>query len=56
VDSLILQTGADTTVRVTNAQVLERRATPNSLMPTGLLDAATDQEIADLFAYLRGFR
>ena len=53
VDSLILQTGPATTVRVTNAQVSERRVTTQSLMPAGLLDRLTDQEIADLYGYLK---
>ena len=56
VDSLILQTGADSTVRITNTQIIERRATPNSLMPAGLLDKLTDGDVADLYAYLKGLR
>jgi hypothetical protein len=56
VDSLILQTGADTTIRVTNNQIVERRVTSNSLMPAGLLDKLTDREISDLFAYLKTLR
>jgi putative membrane-bound dehydrogenase-like protein len=56
VDSLILQTGADTTIRITNSQIVERRATPNSLMPAGLLDKLNDSEVADLFAYLKSMR
>jgi putative heme-binding domain-containing protein len=56
VDSLILQTGTDTTVRITNNQVAERRVTTNSLMPAGLLDKLTDRETADLFAYLKTLR
>jgi putative membrane-bound dehydrogenase-like protein len=53
VDSVILQTGPATTVRLTNPQIVSRRVTPNSLMPAGLLDPLTDQEIVDLYAYLR---
>ena len=56
VDSLILQTGADSTIRITNNQVVERRVTPNSLMPAGLLDKLTEREIADLYAYLKSMR
>jgi hypothetical protein len=40
-------------VRLTNAQIAERRLTTRSLMPAGLLDRLGDQEIADLYAYLK---
>jgi putative heme-binding domain-containing protein len=53
VDSLLLQTGPATTVRVVNQQITARRVTETSLMPTGLLDKLTDREIADLYAYLK---
>jgi putative membrane-bound dehydrogenase-like protein len=53
VDSLILQTGAVTTVRLDGQQVAARRPTDVSLMPPGLLDKLTDGEVADLYAYLR---
>ncbi|MCG3198609.1 MAG: c-type cytochrome [Candidatus Omnitrophica bacterium] len=53
-DSLILQTGADTTVRVLGDEVVEKRDLETSLMPTGLLDPLTDAEIGDLGTYLRG--
>src|SRR5262249_52805109 len=53
VDSLILQTGPATTVRIVNTQRPARRFTDTSLMPAGLLDKLTDREIADLYAYLR---
>jgi putative heme-binding domain-containing protein len=56
VDSLILQTGPSATVRVDVASIVYRRPTPLSLMPAGLLDALGDQEIVDLYAYLRGLR
>jgi putative heme-binding domain-containing protein len=53
VDSVILQTGATTTVRLAGDQIESRRDAPGSLMPTGLLDRLSDQEIADLYAYLK---
>ncbi len=56
VDSLILQTGLDTTIRITNNQIVERRVGSNSLMPAGLLDQLPDSEIADLYAYLKSLR
>jgi putative membrane-bound dehydrogenase-like protein len=54
VDSLLLQTGPATTVRLTNPQVRERRPTAVSLMPAGLIDALSDRDLADLYAYLKG--
>jgi putative heme-binding domain-containing protein len=56
VDSLILQTGPDATVRLTNPRVTERRVLPSSLMPAGLLDKLTDRDVADLYAYLKAHR
>jgi putative heme-binding domain-containing protein len=53
-DSLILQTGADTTVRVPAEKIESRRISDVSLMPAGLIDMLTDAEIADLYAYLKG--
>jgi putative heme-binding domain-containing protein len=53
VDSLLLQTGPATTVRVVNTQIVSRRFTETSLMPTGLLDKLSDRDISDLYAYLK---
>jgi putative heme-binding domain-containing protein len=53
VGSVLLQTGPDKTVRITNKQIAERRVLPISLMPAGLLDKLSDGEIADLYAYLK---
>jgi putative heme-binding domain-containing protein len=53
VDSVILQTGSATTLRLANRQVSERHLTTTSLMPTGLLDRFSDRDLADLYAYLR---
>jgi putative membrane-bound dehydrogenase-like protein len=53
VDSLILQTGASTTVRMDGASVVARFVSAQSLMPAGLLDPLSDREIVDLYAYLR---
>ena len=56
VDSLILQTGADAVIRITNSQIVERRPSEKSLMPAGMLDKLSDQDITDLYAYLKGLR
>jgi putative heme-binding domain-containing protein len=53
VDSLILQTAADATVRINASQIVERRVTTSSIMPAGLIDELTDSQIADLYAYLK---
>src|SRR5262249_55936636 len=53
VDSVLLQTGPATTVRLAHRQITDRRLTLTSLMPTGLLDRLSDGEIGDLYAYLK---
>jgi putative heme-binding domain-containing protein len=53
-DGVILQTGPAETVRVPGEKIAGRRLTALSLMPAGLLDRLSDQEIADLYAYLKG--
>jgi putative heme-binding domain-containing protein len=53
VDSVLLQTGPATTVRLVHKQIAEKRLSPISLMPVGLLDRLADADIADLYAYLK---
>ncbi len=43
--------GRNQTIRLDDADAI--RQIPESVMPTGLLDGLSDQEIRDLFAYLR---
>ena len=52
-DGTLLQTGPDVTVRIRGAEVRERRAAGMSLMPTGMLEGLADDELADLYAYLK---
>jgi len=52
-ETTLLQTGPDTTVRVLNGETSSMRKSGQSLMPTGLLDPLSDQELGDLYAYLR---
>ena len=52
-DGTLLQTGPDTTVRITGDELASQRGGEQSLMPTGLLAGLTDQQLADLDAYLR---
>jgi putative heme-binding domain-containing protein len=55
-DGVILQTGADTAVRLAGASIASMRPVDVSLMPAGLIDKLTDAEIADLLAYLTTLR
>jgi putative heme-binding domain-containing protein len=52
-DSVLMLTGPGESIRLANTQISERRLTTTSLMPTGLLDRVKDDEIADLFVYLK---
>ena len=51
-EGTLLQTGADTTVRVTEEELEALMPSRRSLMPTGLLEGLSDAQIADLYAYL----
>lgn len=53
-DGVLLQTAADTTIRLPGKAIEGRKPGVQSLMPTGLLDALKDDEVADLMAYLKG--
>lgn len=52
-DGTLLQTGPDTTVRITGDELASQRGGEQSLMPTGLLAGLFDHQLADLDAYLR---
>ncbi len=52
-DGVILQTNADTSVRISGENIASKRPVEASLMPAGLLDKLADTEVADLFAYLK---
>jgi putative membrane-bound dehydrogenase-like protein len=52
-DSTLLQTAPDTTTRITGDEIVVMRKSKTSLMPSGLLNGISDQELADLFAYLK---
>ncbi|RIK83773.1 MAG: hypothetical protein DCC68_03035 [Planctomycetota bacterium] len=52
-EGTLLQTGPDTTIRVTDEIYTARRESRMSLMPTGLLDGVSDGEIADLYKHLQ---
>jgi hypothetical protein len=50
---VLLLTGPGQSVRLAHKQISERRLTATSLMPAGLLDRLGDEEIGDLYAYLK---
>jgi putative heme-binding domain-containing protein len=52
-DGVLLQTAPSTMIRIPGNDIEEQRLQRTSIMPTGLLDKATDMELADLMAYLR---
>lgn len=52
-DGTLIQTGPDTTIRITGDDLAARQLSTQSLMPTGLLQGASDQELADLYEYLK---
>jgi putative heme-binding domain-containing protein len=52
-DQVHLQTIDDKWRSIARDQISEVRVQPQSLMPDGLLDSLSDQELRDLFAYLR---
>lgn len=53
IDGIILQTGASTSVRISGKQIAGKRTSDQSLMPAGLLDKLSQQEIADLIGWLQ---
>ena len=52
-DEVVLANGPETEVRIARADVLEMRPGKVSLMPDGLEQALTRQELADLLAFLK---
>ncbi len=52
-DGIILQVGADQTVRIAGETIDVKKPGKLSLMPVGLLDKLNEEEIAHLFAYLK---
>lgn len=52
-DGFLLRNSSGQTFRIETSQVDEKRKSPVSLMPTGLLRGLSPQDHADLYAYLR---
>lgn len=55
-DEIVLATGPDTEVRIARADVRETRPGAVSVMPAGLDEQLTRQELADLLAFLKNTR
>ena len=55
-DEVVLANGPETEARIARADVLEMRPGKVSLMPDGLEQALTRQELADLLAFLKAAR
>ena len=53
VDGFLLRNGSGQTFRIETNQVDEKRKSPISLMPAGLLKGFTPKDHADLYAYLK---
>ena len=52
-DLLLLQTGADAVVRIRGEEIATRRTTTQSIMPLGMLNDFSADDLADLYAYLQ---
>jgi len=54
-DGVILQTGATTTVRLAENEIVSRQPSNLSLMPSELLSGLKASDLADLYSYLKRF-
>ena len=52
--ALLLRDLAQNSITLPRAEIKDLKAMPVSLMPEGITDAPTDQQVRDLFAYLMG--
>jgi putative heme-binding domain-containing protein len=53
VDGLTLSTPQLQTVRLESREIVRQETSPLSLMPAGLIDDLTCQDLADLYAWLQ---
>ncbi len=56
VDSLLMLTGPGESIRLAHPQIADRQLTTTSLMPAGLLDRLSDEEIVHLYSYLKSLK
>ena len=55
-DEVVLATGPNAEARIARAEIVEMRPGTVSIMPQGLDEQLTKQELADLIAFLRATR
>ncbi len=55
IDGVMLQTGADASIRIPGSQLGTKRTSDRSLMPAGLLDKLSDEEVAGLIGWLQRY-
>ena len=55
-DGVIVQTGATTTARLAESDIVSRHPSNLSLMPNGLLSGLSPSDVADLYSYLKTLR
>jgi putative heme-binding domain-containing protein len=55
IDGVMLQTGADASIRIPGNQLGTKRTSDRSLMPAGLLDKLSDEEVAGLIGWLQRY-
>jgi hypothetical protein len=53
VDGITLQLADGTVARINQADIEEKATADQSLMPAGLIDSQSKNELADLYAYLK---
>ena len=55
-EATLVQTTPETTIRIAGEEIIAMKKSKLSLMPSGLLNGASDQELADLVSYLKTLR
>jgi putative heme-binding domain-containing protein len=53
VDGIMLRNGTNQTFRIEGKDIESKRTLPTSLMPAGLLKDLKDEDLADLYTYLK---
>ena len=52
IDGLLLRNAMNQTIRIESNEIMMRQKSNRSIMPSGLLKDLTDEQLADLFAYI----
>jgi len=51
--SVVLRAAANQSITIPRSEITKLHAVPESLMPPGLLNGLSDQQLRDLFGYLQ---